>query len=142
MSRTYRNVEEAKWYRSPRINNFKQGKARYIEEVKEELGSNYIRPRDVDLNLPQTWDDRHCHALIKEWTEEAKVEHILASRLDIKHDNPTWFLDTNLTNRTIWVSNSHMRRKSFNNKVNYLPFVIKANNHSYYVKVNKSSWRF
>jgi len=143
MSRTHKDIEHAKWYRRPHTKKIISDKARYLQEVKEEFGPNFIRPRDCANNLPVTWDDKHCYAVYKEWTEEKKADAVIRPFINWTHTDDTkseWFTEMNFSNNTIFVSNK-LHGRIHNQPAYYLPFIITTQKSRYYVKVDQSGWR-
>jgi len=146
MSRTNRNVEWAHWYRNPSTINQRIIKDKYVNEVKEEYGVYYLRPRDLNCSeLPQVWDDRRCSGYVQKWTEEKKVNIILKPFITWVgvHNlfyKTQWFVEINFNKNIVFVSNYNFGIM-FKEDVSYLPFIIKTKKARYKIKINQSKWK-
>lgn len=144
MSRTYRNVEHAKWYRHPQQNNNLKARSRYRSEVKEYAGSNFLRPRDLVREVaPTEWQDRHCTGYLKAFTEDDKAELKVTPFIDPwipdVYYEPKWLIEIEKNTNTIYVAN-HWCRTVFRQPAYYLPFIVTTKQHRYKVKVCQHKW--
>ena len=145
MSKTYRNVEFAKWYRRPQHRNNLKARSRYRSEVKEHIGSNFLRPRDLIRQVtPTELSDRPCEGYLKAFTEEMKAGLKITPYIKpwIKDDfyQADWLIEIQSNTNTIYVSNQWCMR-IFDQPAYYLPFIVNTKENKYRVKVCQHKWR-
>lgn len=143
MSRTHRNIPHDRWFRRPRTYALRRDLIAAEEEIREELGVNYLAGHFAKIsNIPTAWDDLHISARYEVDALDTKLEDLYRERI-LGNKSPNWHnlnysIEFDLRKNCFRVYRSIMCQTY--SKVSYVPFNVSFYNTKYPVKLKMEWW--
>lgn len=134
MSRTYRNIEYAGWFARPKTQNHRRQLHKTKQEIKEELGVNYLAGNSKDYkSVPTGWDDLHisAHEEVLEYSLyiERMYEHKV---IEIYKEVPFWLkINFNTHKNRIEIAIRSYFNRLVLPKAMYIPFCLNHKKYKY-----------
>jgi hypothetical protein len=141
MSRTYRNIEHAKYFTHPKTLNHKKKLYATYEEIKEELGNSYLQGNNRSYKLlPSAWDDKYISAREEVLERSYYIERIFENRLiSLFGEVPNYLVvNFNTYKNRIEITKTYRRRAR--PSVIYLPTCLKYKHFVYPVELYPHNW--
>jgi hypothetical protein len=143
MSRTRRNIEYSKFFTRPKTQNYRKRLHATKQEIKEELGPNYLKGNGKDYKLiPQSWDDKLVSACEETLTYSYYIERIFELRLkEIYGYFPTYLnIHFNKYKNRIEIGSYKYPYRRANPEVIYLPFSFVHKKYKFPVIILAHEW--
>ena len=144
MSKTYRDSDNANWLRSPKTHGYRRDLLAAEEEIKEELGPNYLRGNFAKINnIPTAWQDIRVSGIGEYPSKSKYMEREFKKKIDDwvdKEDDFCFYsVDFDCKSNTFWIGKYRgiwTKRASY-----YLPTSITVKGKNYPVKIKEHLWR-
>ena len=143
MSRTYRKIPNNRLFRKPKTTNYRRALIAFEEEIRDELGQNYLRGNFAKINtIPQAWDDLYIAGRSENPPIEIKYANLYRIKiLGASKENNSWIdrhsikFDKQKNVFRAWRCYGAKKQK-----VNYVPFVVRICKKQYPVKIKIDWW--